>query len=103
MIGALVSVLKRTLPDENFLTASSGFAVTVPFLGFGINPLGPNILANLTNFGISVGAAIKTSKSILPASMAVITLSSTMATLTFLPVPWGKLTSPFKDSIFVFI
>ena len=67
--------------------------VTVPFLGLGIRPLGPKILANLTNFPICAGVAIKISKSNLPDSMSAMTSSLASTALLALPNGWGRSTS----------
>lgn len=63
MMGALGSVLyERVLPADNSLALDSGSAVTVPFFGLGIKPLGPRILAKRASFGMSEGLAKRISK-----------------------------------------
>jgi len=66
--GALFSVLRVKVPASSSFFFNSGLGVKVPFLGLGIKPFGPKILANLANLGINSGAAKSTSKSILPFS-----------------------------------
>ena len=94
IIGALASVLKLICPPAYFLATSSGFGAIVPFLGFGIKPLGPKTLATLANFAIIVGSATKTSKLIMPFSTSAIKASEAIATRVVLPVPWGRVICP---------
>src|SRR3989344_7932368 len=51
----LMSILNEILPPASSATALSGSGVTVPFLGFGMRPLGPKILAALAILGIMSG------------------------------------------------
>jgi len=60
------------------------------FLGLGISPLGPRILATLASLGIIAGSAIRMSKSIFPSEISVISFSSAISIFCFLPVPWGR-------------
>lgn len=94
MRGAFFSVLRVTAAVENFLTASSGLSVRVPFLGLGMRPLGPKIRARGRILGMRVGVATRMSKSILPAWISLMSLSLAMATFLDLVFRWGKLISP---------
>ncbi|OIN89328.1 hypothetical protein AUJ59_01815 [Candidatus Beckwithbacteria bacterium CG1_02_47_37] len=76
------------------MAAVSGSAAMVLFLGLGIRPLGPKILAYLASLGIIIGAAIKMSKSILLSLSLTKVFSEAISTLTVLPVPWGSWSSP---------
>src|ERR1700737_931402 len=107
-----LSVRYRTWPDLAFFTASATFGVTVPTLGFGINPRGPKIWPNWPTMRIASGLAITTSKSIWPAltfsaksskptmsAPAALAASAFLpwvntATRTILPVPCGITVEP---------
>ena len=65
---------------ENFLMAWSGLSVRVPFLGLGIRPLGPKMLARGRSLGMKAGVAIRRSKLILPVLMSFRILSLAMTT-----------------------
>src|SRR5262249_10736817 len=54
-------------PPLAFFTAAATSGVTVPTLGFGMRPRGPRIWPSWPTTRIASGAAITTSKSILPA------------------------------------
>ena len=64
-----LSALNSNFPALNSFIALAISLVTVPALGFGINPLGPNTLPSFATFGIISGVAISKSKSILPLLM----------------------------------
>src|SRR3990167_4394348 len=70
------SDLKLTLPAENSLIASMDLSDTVPFLGLGIKPLGPKILATLASALIKDGSATAKSKFALPLDSISLTNSS---------------------------
>mmetsp|Transcript_40958 Transcript_40958/g.101821 ORF Transcript_40958/g.101821 Transcript_40958/m.101821 type:complete len:202 (+) Transcript_40958:532-1137(+) len=103
-----LSVRNSSLPALNSLTASPGFALTVPALGEGIKPLGPSTLPSLASLGMAGGVASSTSKSHTPLEMVSIRSfiptmsapasnaaeaaapSARTATRTDLPVPCGS-------------
>lgn len=62
-----------------FLIAESGLSVIVPFLGLGIIPFGPSVLATWASMGMASGVAITTSKSlpgtILPSRISLMVVS----------------------------
>ena len=105
-----LSALNSSFPALNSLMALSISFVTVPALGLGIRPLGPNTLPNLATFGIISGVAINKSKSIFPlfisstkssspnksapAVLALATFSPLVITAIFIvwPVPLGSAT-----------
>src|SRR6056297_814959 len=62
-IIAVLSTLYSTLPALISSTAFFTSIVTVPDLGFGINPFGPSTLPNLPAILIISGVATTTSKS----------------------------------------
>ena len=86
--------------------------VTVPVLGLGIKPLGPNTLPNGPNLPMTLGIVTITSTSVhpdlilsrysssptksAPASLVSCSLSGVTKAKTFisLPVPWGRETTP---------
>src|SRR5258708_3606158 len=90
MRGALASVFMKVSPPSYFFAASSGVFVIVPFLGFGIKPLGPRVLATFASLGIIAGVAKRISKFTFPVSTSEISSSVAIATLKALPVPWGR-------------
>ena len=57
-----------SLPPLDSLIALATSLVTVPLLGLGISPLGPNTRAYLLNLAIREGVVIRISKSIFPLS-----------------------------------
>ena len=67
-----LSFLISTWPDFIFFTALIISFVTVPSLGFGINPLGPKIFPSLPNLTIIFGVDISFSKLIFPAEILLI-------------------------------
>ena len=100
-----------------FLIASTvdfiSFA-TVPNFGLGINPFGPRTFPNFPTFAIMSGVEINTSKFTFPELISLIkssdpvisapedlaslslSLPQITATLTFLPLPFGKSTTVLK-------
>src|SRR5712671_7791581 len=62
-----LSARNCTCPARAFFTAPATSAVTVPTFGFGIRPRGPRIWPSAPTTRIASGAAMTTSKSILPA------------------------------------
>ena len=106
-----LSFLISAWPDLASVTACLIFSETDPSLGLGIKPLGPKTFPSFESFIIIPGVQINFSKfnsppfifSInsslpimsAPASFASAALASshTTATLTFFPVPPGKLTT----------
>ncbi len=64
--GRYFSFLKSTFPAFASLTAFDTSKVTVPTLGLGINPRGPNIFPNFPTMLITSGVAITLSNSIQP-------------------------------------
>ena len=54
------------LAIDNFLTASLGLSVKVPFLGLGMRPRGPKTRAKGRSLGMVTGVATRMSKLILP-------------------------------------
>lgn len=85
MRGYLGSALTWVLPPSNSLALASGLGVTVPALGLGINPLGPNSFAYLASLGMKAGLVTKMSKSITPLSS--LAKSSSLTIATFLAAP----------------
>jgi hypothetical protein len=95
----VLSSLNSILPFLVSSTACAILTATVPALGEGINPLGPNCLATGANSLIRSGLVIKTSKSVFhslmfwsntsyptisaPAFLASSALSSVVKTATF--------------------
>lgn len=67
--GAFFSVLTKTLPPSSSFFLVLGSSVMVLFLGLGIRPLGPKVLASLASFGINSLVVSSTSNSILPFSI----------------------------------
>src|SRR5688572_28061362 len=68
----VLSILKSILPAFTSFTALPTSSVTVPDLGLGIRPRGPNTLPNLPTLAITVGVQIITSMSVHPPSIFVI-------------------------------
>src|SRR5690606_10248539 len=64
-----LSTLKSILPAFTSFTAFPTSRVTVPDLGFGIRPLGPNTLPNLPTLAITLGIVMMTSTSVQPPSI----------------------------------
>ncbi len=60
------SARNSSLPALNSLIALAMSNVTVPPLGDGINPRGPNNFPSFATCGITSGVAISLSKSIMP-------------------------------------
>ena len=69
------SHVKVCLPFLYSSTTLATSSVTVPILGFGINPLGPNSLPKIAISDITEGVAIATSNSIFPAFTSFTNLS----------------------------
>src|SRR6266480_3950297 len=107
-----LSVRNSTLPPFASRTARATSLVTVPDLGFGINPRGPRILPRGPTLAIMSGVAIAESKSVQPSETRLTRSSppttsapascasrarspaANTATRTFLPVPFGSTTEP---------
>ncbi len=104
--GPSFSFLTSILPFLICSTAFSTSSVTVPVLGFGMTPAGPNTFAALASFGMYLGSVTITSKSIrgLSFPLASLSISSSVssksalaifleantATFLVLPVPFGN-------------
>jgi len=67
-----LSTLKSILPAFTSRTAFPTSRVTVPDLGFGIKPLGPNTLPSLPTFAMTLGIVMMTSISVQPPSILAI-------------------------------
>ena len=108
----VLSNLYSILPAFASVTAFATSGVTVPAFGEGIKPRGPSTLPRRPTKPIMLGAAMQTSKSIIPpctcatrssaptisapaaaAASASAPFANT-ATRTFLPVPFGSTTAP---------
>ena len=78
------------LAIDNFLTADSGSSVRVPFLGLGIKPFGPRVLAKGSNLGMVDGVAIRISKLTLPSFISAKIVSLRITTFLLTVSRWGK-------------
>lgn len=107
MTWPFFSVLYSTFPDWISSTAFFRFSVIVPFLGEGIKPLGPRILAARASFGIHSAVVTMTSKPVMPLMISFNLASSPMMSapessapfpkariLSFLPEANGRETKP---------
>ena len=72
----------------------SGLSVSVPFLGLGIRPFGPKILASGKSFGMKAGVAMRISKSILLFFMSFMTELSAIIIFLSAVFMCGKEISP---------